>query len=423
MSYSTSQYPYDCVCYVIATLSDGKSYQGSAAIIGAHTILTASHMLWDATDGAKVTALRIYPGYQQGGAALITTWTAHYNTIDDSNGLLTQSQSQKDFAIIDVSADLSKYGAFGITTNYGGGAVHVTGYPASEKGVQTDTIGTVTANPLWRILDYGSATSSPGNSGGPIWIASDSPSIVGVVSTGSWGVQLTTADMQIIQGWQALDGLATSTTVVQIPTQSYAFGANSLFIAPSTGAYQVQGSGLGVDTVIFSKALAQFTVMQAPNGNVTVDPHDGSFSATLVGVQQAKFTDYILAFDLHSSQDLLVYELYQAAYGRIPDNGGYRYWAELSDAQHYSAQYLADAFLAAPEFAQKYGANPSNQVFVTELYANVLGRQPDAGGLNYWVAQANAGAAHDSLLIAFATSAENVNLVGAHTGNGYWTTF
>src|SRR5579871_2287750 len=83
---------------------------------------------------------------------------------------------------------------------------------------------------------------------------------------------------------------------------------------------------------------------------------------------------------------------------------------------------LADAFLAAPEFALKYGANPSNLQYVTELYTNVLGRAPDQAGLNYWVGQADAGQPRDQLLIDFAISQENVNLIGSHITHGYWTT-
>jgi hypothetical protein len=94
--------------------------------------------------------------------------------------------------------------------------------------------------------------------------------------------------------------------------------------------------------------------------------------------------------------------------------------AGLADSQHTIA--LADAFLASPEFAQKYGANPSNAAFVTELYTNVLGRAPDQAGLTYWIGQANAGEAHDQLLVAFATSQENVQLIAPHVSSGFWTT-
>jgi hypothetical protein len=78
--------------------------------------------------------------------------------------------------------------------------------------------------------------------------------------------------------------------------------------------------------------------------------------------------------------------------------------------------------MAAPEFTAKFGANPSNDAFVTELYTNVLGRTPDPAGLAYWEGQANSGMARDQLLVAFATSTENHALTAPHTANGYWLT-
>ncbi len=180
--------------------------------------------------------------------------------------------------------------------------------------------------------------------------------------------------------------------------------------------------GPGLNTSVYTGTIAQYGVKRY-RGVVTVSDHVASRDGTdtLINVQQVQFSDVTLVFDLHSSQDLLVYELYQAAYNRTPDNQGFRYWAAVADANHSSALSLADAFLSAPEFTQIYGANPSNTTYVTELYAHVLGRAPDQSGLAYWVGQANAGQPRDQLLIDFAISPENVSLVGSHVSNGYWT--
>ena len=37
-----------------------------------------------------------------------------------------------------------------------------------------------------------------------------------------------------------------------------------------------------------------------------------------------------------------------------------------------------------PEFVARYGANPDASTYVTELYGNVLDRQPDVTGQTYW---------------------------------------
>jgi hypothetical protein len=114
--------------------------------------------------------------------------------------------------------------------------------------------------------------------------------------------------------------------------------------------------------------------------------------------------------------------LYQATFDRIPDYAGFTYWAGQADARQLSALQLADIFMAAPEFLAKFGANPSNDAFVTELYGNVLGRAPDAAGLAYWEAQANAGTPRDQLLVDFAVSPENMSLIAPHISTGYWVT-
>ena len=193
--------------------------------------------------------------------------------------------------------------------------------------------------------------------------------------------------------------------------------------------------GGGANIAVFQGSADQYTVSTGANGVRTVTDsvagRDGT--DTLINIQQIRFATApagsaagapatTVVYDLHSTQDTLVYQLYQAAYGRTPDNGGFRYWAGVADANHTSAVDLADSFLGAPEFTQLYGASPNSTTYVTGLYTHVLGRAPDAGGLAYWVGLADGGLPSDQLLVSFATSAENVQLIGPHTSNGFWTT-
>ena len=177
--------------------------------------------------------------------------------------------------------------------------------------------------------------------------------------------------------------------------------------------------GPGVNTAVYSGSHSQYTVTgSSASMNVvdTVTGRDGS--DVLSNVQELKFSDGTLVFDLQSGQDKLVYELYQAAYARTPDLNGFRYWSGVADANHTSAMQLADQYLAAPEFTQRYG-HPDNSTYVTELYTNVLGRTPDSGGLAYWIGNANSGEARDQLLVDFATSNENQQLIAPHITNGF----
>jgi hypothetical protein len=68
-----------------------------------------------------------------------------------------------------------------------------------------------------------------------------------------------------------------------------------------------------------------------------------------------------------------------------------------------------------PEFDALYGVNPTNESFVMQLYHNVLHRDPDADGFNYWVnVLAQSGdktEARTQMLIGFSDSLENQALV------------
>ncbi|MGA8170940.1 MAG: NF038122 family metalloprotease [Methylocystis sp.] len=175
-------------------------------------------------------------------------------------------------------------------------------------------------------------------------------------------------------------------------------------------AYTVQPSDNTSDLSVTGLSLT--------GGATILDALDNSLSTSVtanLGVQIIT-----LVTNLSSSEDSLVYLMYQAAYDRVPDYAGFTYWAGQADARQLSALQLADIFMAAPEFTAAFGSNPSNDAYVSELYANVLGRTPDAVGLAYWEAQANAGQARDQLLVDFATSPENLALTTPHTANGFW---
>jgi hypothetical protein len=185
----------------------------------------------------------------------------------------------------------------------------------------------------------------------------------------------------------------------------------------STSANETFIGNGGIDTVVFQGAAAQYTISGSLSTRTVSDSVSGRDGTdTLNNIDQLKFTDYSIVFDLTSAQDKLVYELYQAAFARTPDLVGFRFWATSADANNTAAISLADAFIASPEFVAKYGS-PTLATYVGELYANVLGRAPDASGLSYWT---STGQSRDQLLVSFATSAENAALVAPHTTNGFW---
>ena len=101
-----------------------------------------------------------------------------------------------------------------------------------------------------------------------------------------------------------------------------------------------------------------------------------------------------------------VYRLYDAAFDRAPDTAGLVYQVNAMTLGGASLATLAQQFIVSPEFQAKYG-NVSDTRFTTLLYENVLGREPDAGGLAYQVQALAGGASRAQLMIDFSESPEH----------------
>jgi hypothetical protein len=103
-----------------------------------------------------------------------------------------------------------------------------------------------------------------------------------------------------------------------------------------------------------------------------------------------------------------VSRLYLAALRRVPDAAGLDNWVAYVRAGN-PLQSAAEAFVASEEFQLTYGSLNDTQ-FVTLLYENVLGREPDSSGLQDWVNRLGAGATRGQVLIGFSESHEGIQL-------------
>ncbi len=115
-----------------------------------------------------------------------------------------------------------------------------------------------------------------------------------------------------------------------------------------------------------------------------------------------------------TSERAKISRLYLAYFLRLPDFAGMQYWM----AQRTAGRSLADvssAFAASPEFINTYGSL-DNRGFVGLVYQNVLGRAPDAAGLNFWTQKLNEGTARGQAMIGFSESAEFVAGTRARLG-------
>jgi hypothetical protein len=114
-----------------------------------------------------------------------------------------------------------------------------------------------------------------------------------------------------------------------------------------------------------------------------------------------------VASDFSHSQEYftdLVTATYQHYLGRGPDAGGLSFWVNAMLKGTTTDELLEISFISSPEFISDNGGLGAG--WVTSMYDKLLGRDPDQGGLNYWVGQLNSGTSPATIALGFAASPE-----------------
>lgn len=152
---------------------------------------------------------------------------------------------------------------------------------------------------------------------------------------------------------------------------------------PGAGNNAIDG-GAGTDTVVYSGARSNFTIERGVYG-VTVTDKSGKLGTdNLIDVERVQFGDKMVALDVDGAAGE-VYRLYRAAFDREPDQGGLAFWIKALDTGSYTLNDIARMFLADREAQALYASDPSDTNFVTKLYAHVLHRPAEGAGFDYWV--------------------------------------
>lgn len=160
------------------------------------------------------------------------------------------------------------------------------------------------------------------------------------------------------------------------------------------------GSGRLVD------GLASFNLSALPDsGEFKVSFTGDTLSSYLVNFKPSNTLVPVAAAApllLDGSAVTFLTGLYASALDRTPDAGGMKFWQAALDAGA-SRKTVVEAFFAGPEYS---GLHRSNADFVAEVYHDVLGRLPDAGGLEYWSKQLDSGTTRAQLVGSFVNSGE-----------------
>jgi hypothetical protein len=80
--------------------------------------------------------------------------------------------------------------------------------------------------------------------------------------------------------------------------------------------------------------------------------------------------------------------LYSAYLTRIPDAGGLNFWLNRR-RNGWTLSRISNSFATSSEFVRRYGSM-TNREFVGNIYANVLQRPGDPGGIAYWTKKLDA---------------------------------
>ena len=199
---------------------------------------------------------------------------------------------------------------------------------------------------------------------------------------------------------------------------------NDTLTAGSAGDTLVGGAGsdtltggAGVDTAGYAGFVHDY-VLNLSGGSGTVAGGREGGTDTLSAIENVKFLDGVLTFDPHSAAAEVV-RLYDSFLGRAPDVAGFDSYLKFVASGH-SFQDMADNAAASPEFANATAGLTDTQ-YVTYVYEHSLHREPDAGGLQTYVADLQNGAfTRTSLIVQAAESPEHVALTAPVIAQGLW---
>eukprot|EP01114_Cavostelium_apophysatum_P000240 TRINITY_DN10233_c0_g1_i1.p1 TRINITY_DN10233_c0_g1~~TRINITY_DN10233_c0_g1_i1.p1 ORF type:complete len:711 (-),score=157.31 TRINITY_DN10233_c0_g1_i1:226-2358(-) len=191
---------------------------------------------------------------------------------------------------------------------------------------------------------------------------------------------------------------------------------------PGAGNNAIDG-GAGVDTAVYAGLKENFTIQRGVYGVSVTDKTGTLGTDNLVNVERIQFTDGWKALDMNGTAGQ-AYRLYEAALGRPAEPGGLGYWISRMESGT-SLQQVASEFTKQVEFRELYGANPTDAQFLRQLYINILDREPDAAGYDYWVGRI-VGSSREQIMIEFSEGFENQAQVIGAIQNGIdftpWTT-
>lgn len=200
-------------------------------------------------------------------------------------------------------------------------------------------------------------------------------------------------------------------------------GAGIDTLIGGSGSDLIDGD-FGFDTALYSGVRRQYGV-SAADGPVTPNVTRSTVSGgpeggtdTLVSIEEARFVDGVLSFDVNGIP-AQVMRLYDATLDRQPDQAGLDLYVQAMASGSRTLVALASILVDSPEFQARYGAL-SNQQFVEQLYRFSLDRAGDPQGIAHYVNALNAGTSRAAVVVIFSESPEHRILTQPILNAGLW---
>lgn len=220
----------------------------------------------------------------------------------------------------------------------------------------------------------------------------------GVSAVGLSGLNLNGSDGQDVPGTEGSDTLSGSEGNDTINA-----GGGDDTVTGGQGNDTLSG-GDGTDTAGYSGDQDSYTLQITPGGIILDDRRDGEDGTDTLSefefldFAQGSFFDTgngsLTLFDLEQFADFATLtpedfrtfvEIYIAYFDRAPDAVGLFFWGSVLAKGARTVEQIADAFFSQPETQTTYPDLSDNTAFASSVYQNVLGRDFDQAGLDFWV--------------------------------------
>ena len=421
--------PYSSICYVVCEWSDGSVTRASGVVVGLNDVLTAHHVVYDATRGGYASRITVSPGadtspYSVPYGSFSDVGVVYARKPDwdqDGDGLLYPVESQYDVALLGMrsSAISAAAGWLPVSNTAWDFSGRVDGYAARGTGLMEETVY-ADASSEYGVFDI-AFSLGPGASGGPLMRTDATGTyVVGVLSSGNNDFSHSTyAGLFGPGNWTWLSNALEANNSVMgtggggLPLSGAASGvitylgtaAMDSLIGTSADESLRGGKGndwldgmAGTDAALHLGMREDYRLGHLPGGISVADRQAGRDGTdTLGNIEHAVFADMSVNLTIGAQSRLLaahevktLEELYLAFFDRVPEADGLAFWMGQVQAG-VGIDAIADAFYSAALLYPAltgYTAGMSNADFVNVIYRNVLGRRDgaDVEGLNFWTA-------------------------------------